>query len=411
MFSQIQNLKNSFKKKSLIRALSKFETGELTLYTPEGDKFHFKGINPGAIATLHVHNWNLVSRTLRQGDIGFGESFMDEEWSSPDPIGLCILLLENVDHITKHYYGSKFYNFFSKVIHWLRPNTLKGSVKNISAHYDVGNEFYQLWLDETMSYSSAIFKNINENLADAQNNKYQRILDELRPSPQHILEIGCGWGRFAVLASQRGHRIDGITISKEQASFAQSRVTRYKQAQILFQDYRQVKHQYDAIVSIEMFEAVGEKYWPQYFCTLKENLKSGGRAIIQTITVKDENFEEYQSCVDFIQKHIFPGGMLPSAKIFNELATKAGLTVINAYEFGHSYCLTLKKWLENFDAKKEEIIKLGYSDEFIRKWQIYLAFCAANFATGRTQVYQFTLCHTHDVSVDDLPPPSQQSAA
>jgi cyclopropane-fatty-acyl-phospholipid synthase len=282
-------------------------------------------------------------------------------------------------------------------MHLLRANTRRGSRKNIYAHYDLGNEFYKLWLDETMTYSSAIYNTPGESLEAAQRNKYQRIIDHLsKERDAHTLEIGCGWGGFAESACKQGVKVMGVTISKAQAEFAEQRLEQQKmegKAQILISDYRDMQGKFDNIVSIEMFEAVGEKYWPSYFNTVRERLNEGGRAMIQTITVADKYFEHYRNRSDFIRKHIFPGGMLPSKEKFEEEAKKMGLKVQSAFAFGQDYAVTLDDWLQRFKAELKAIKEMGYPEMFIRKWEFYLAMCIGSFAGERTDVVQFELSH------------------
>jgi cyclopropane-fatty-acyl-phospholipid synthase len=269
-----------------------------------------------------------------------------------------------------------------------RKNTYNGSKKNIQYHYDLGNDFYQLWLDETMTYSSALFDGENVNLSAAQKNKYQRILSKLNDK-KNILEIGCGWGGFAKEAVLQGYNVTGLTLSKEQKKYADN--LGLKNFTIKLQDYRKEKIKYDNIVSIEMFEAVGRQYWDTYFKTIKNCLNKDGKAIIQTITIDDEVALGYKKRVDFIQKHIFPGGVLPSKSEFINLAKANDLKVVEAFDFGGDYQKTLINWLDNFNKVKEKVINLGFDEKFIRKWQFYLAYCAAGFGAKRTSVMQFEI--------------------
>jgi cyclopropane-fatty-acyl-phospholipid synthase len=269
-------------------------------------------------------------------------------------------------------------------------NNIRGSRNNIKAHYDVGNDFYRLWLDETMTYSSALFSQGAKDLAEAQRAKYGRILERINGASS-LLEIGCGWGGFAEEASKSDRHVTGLTISPSQHAFATERLA--GKADIRLQDYRKTEGLFDAIVSIEMFEAVGERYWPVYFKTIAERLKKGGKAVIQTITIRDEFFEGYRVRSDFIRHYVFPGGMLPSARSFRKEAAKAGLQCLDSFDFGQDYARTLREWAIRFEEKRAEILSMGYSEAFIRNWRFYLGICAAAFAVGRTDVVQVELAH------------------
>lgn len=288
--------------------------------------------------------------------------------------------------------GDGFFRKLSALGYLLRLNTLAGSRKNIQAHYDLGNDFYKLWLDPSMTYSSAIYKTQDETLEGAQHNKYDRILDQMNVDSGSILEIGCGWGGFAERAMERGDfDIKGLTLSEEQKSYAEQRLQ--SKAEIALEDYRIQKGKFDNIVSIEMFEAVGEKFWPQYFNQVGALLKSGGKAVIQTITINDRDFQSYKKGGDFIRSFIFPGGLLPSPSAFRTAARASGLRPENEFYFGQDYARTLEEWLKNFDAKIEEIKSLGYDEGFIRMWRLYLAACAGAFRAGHINVMQVELSH------------------
>jgi cyclopropane-fatty-acyl-phospholipid synthase len=273
----------------------------------------------------------------------------------------------------------------------VRRNSLKGSKRNIESHYDVGNDFYALWLDKSMTYSSALFGDKTKSLEAAQGNKYERILGRIAKSGQSILEIGCGWGGFAERAIAYGHKVTGLTVSPSQYRFAAERVK--GAADILLEDYRKVRGRFDAIVSIEMFEAVGEQYWPQYFRAVADRLKRGGRALIQTITVRDDLFADYRLRSDFIRHYVFPGGMLPSLQRFREEAERAGLKVVDQFAFGQDYAQTLRQWSQRMAERTPEIKAMGHDDRFLRNWQYYLNICAASFQVGRTDVVQVELVH------------------
>jgi cyclopropane-fatty-acyl-phospholipid synthase len=275
----------------------------------------------------------------------------------------------------------------------LRRNTLRGASRNIKDHYDVGNNFYALWLDPSMTYSSALYRDPSANLEQAQQTKYERILSKLPGRKSSILEIGCGWGGFAERATQDAHSVTGLTISPSQHRYATERLSG-KDVDVRLEDYRKVQGVFDNIVSIEMFEAVGEHYWPAYFQTVAQRLKRGGRALIQTITIRDELFATYRLQSDFIRHYVFPGGMLPSLARFTEEAEKAGLKVASTFSFGHDYVQTLRAWSAAMRTRKNDILALGHDQKFFRNWQFYLGICAAAFRVGRTDVVQVELAHS-----------------
>jgi cyclopropane-fatty-acyl-phospholipid synthase len=302
------------------------------------------------------------------------------------------LVISNMQQFETYAHGTfKSRLFFFITNNLFRRNSKSGSKKNIAAHYDVGNEFYKLWLDESMTYSSAIFNSSNDNLQEAQSAKYSRILSKIGQGQKTILEIGCGWGGFSEAANNMGHNVQGITISPSQYEIARTRVS--GKSQIHLKDYRDVKGMFDAIVSIEMFEAVGEKYWPEYFQNIRAKLKHGGKALIQTITIEDSIFNSYRKRSDFIREYTFPGGMLPSINKFKEEAAKSKLVCKEVFSFGKDYANTLRHWLKRFDEKQSEILSMGYSDEFIKNWRFYLASSIAAFESGRTNVVQIELEH------------------
>lgn len=379
--------------KRVHKVLSNLHSGSVTLVTPEGETHVFRGANPGPDADITVHDWSVARNAMLRGDIGLGEDYIAGKWESSDIEALFTVFLTNMEAVEKDYAHGGVFSRIGFLIYdrILRRNSRKGSKSNIKAHYDVGNEFYRLWLDRTMTYSSAIYLQPNTPLETAQQSKYARILDRIGDSARSILEIGCGWGGFAEEAVSRGRHVKGLTISKAQHDFASSRVA--GKADIALQDYRDVSGLFDAIVSIEMFEAVGEKYWPDYFKTVSARLKKDGKAMIQTITIGDEFFKGYRMRSDFIRQYVFPGGMLPSLQIFKDEAARAGLVTTDVYAFGQDYARTLREWLRNFEAKLDEIRAMGYSEAFVRNWRFYLAVCAATFASGRTNVMQIELQH------------------
>jgi cyclopropane-fatty-acyl-phospholipid synthase len=300
------------------------------------------------------------------------------------------LFLMNMDALDKYADGNLLTRLGMMIQdRFVRRNSLAGSKRNIEAHYDVGNDFYSLWLDKSMTYSSGLFGDTARDLEEAQGNKYERILGKFLKPCSSVLEIGCGWGGFAERAAAHGHRLTGLTISPSQYRFACERLK--GAADILLEDYRKTRGLFDMIVSIEMFEAVGEQYWPQYFRTVAERLKRGGRAVIQTITVRDELFASYRIRSDFIRHYVFPGGMLPSIQRFREEAECAGLKVVDAFSFGKDYAKTLREWSSRMRARSEEIMALGHDERFMRNWQYYLGICAAAFSAERTDVVQVEL--------------------
>lgn len=372
-------------------ALDHIEHGAITIIKPDGQRQVFQGAKPGAKAHLVINDWRMISAVVRHGDVALAETYREGWWDSSDPTQLFLFSLQNQSALDAYFYGSAFGRFTARIAYFFSRNTLSGSKKNIHAHYDLGNDFYALWLDPSMTYSSAIFTNESENLQDAQTRKYDRMIELLRPSGS-LLEIGCGWGGFAERALQRGdYRIKGLTISKAQHEFASNRVS--KNAVIALEDYRHQEGLYDQIVSIEMFEAVGEKFWPVYFSKLKSLLAHKGKAMVQTITIADAFFERYRVGGDAIRTFIFPGGMLPSPARFIAESEKSGLRITNEFAFGQSYATTLTHWLDNFDAKIKEVKLMGFDEKFIRMWRFYLSCCIAAFRHGRTDVIQWELQH------------------
>jgi len=375
----------------LFRSLDRMEEGKLEIVTPEGQTHIFEGQQKGETARIELRDWRVVSNMMRKGDIGFAEDYRAGLWDSDDLIAITTLGLRNRQAMGQMVSGHQMFRMIAKLSYLLRLNTVKGSKKNIHAHYDLGNDFYDLWLDPTMTYSAAIFEG-DDDLKSAQNRKYDRILNRLNGNSGRIMEIGCGWGGFAERALAAGDfDLTGVTLSEQQHEFATQRLG--NKADIRLEDYRHQNGKFDHIVSIEMFEAVGERYWATYFEKVKNMLSQNGKAMIQTITMNEKDFPRYRQGGDFIRSYIFPGGMLPSPSRFKEEAAKAGLRIADQYHFGLDYARTLQIWLDQFDAKIPEIKALGYDDGFIRLWRFYLAACAAGFRTGRTDVMQVELQH------------------
>ena len=376
----------------LLKVMRKSEFGSLKLITPANHELFFEGPKPGPKADITINNWSMVKSIINKGDVGLGEDYIDGIWSSDDLPALLTFCTLNIDAMEKFFHGWRWMKVWFRLKNFLRSNTRRGSRKNIQAHYDVGNAFYRLWLDNTMTYSSALYNgDYTQPLEAAQTAKYQRILDRLNEG-KTILEIGCGWGGFAERAVENSYEVTCLTLSTEQADYAKKRLSG-KPAEIKLEDYRDVQGTYDHIVSIEMFEAVGERYWKQYFDTIKARLKPGGNAVVQVIVIDDSIFEEYRLRSDFIQQYTFPGGMLPSVSAFRKAVSESGLACGDIFHFGKDYAETLRIWLQNLEQQVAAIRALDYSEAFLRSWRFYLSYCIAGFATGRTDVIQVELTH------------------
>lgn len=374
-----------------LRSLEGISHGRLRLTTPEGLTHQFEGPETGPDAVLNIHDWRTVPALAAKGDIGLTEAYRDGWCDSPDLTALLTFGLMNEVALDRYVYGNPLQAMAMRMLYLFNRNTRRGSRRNIAAHYDLGNDFYRLWLDETMTYSSALFEE-GDDLATAQRRKYDRIIDGLSSRSGNLLEIGCGWGGFAERALERGDFASkGLTLSQEQAVFARQRLG--SAADIALQDYRDERGRYDHIVSIEMFEAVGEKFWPIYFEKLAQLLSNKGRAMVQTITVADRYFDRYRVGGDMIRSFIFPGGMLPSPTRFEAEAKRTGLRIEDNFSFGQDYARTLTNWLARFDAKRAEVLQMGFDEGFIRVWRFYLAACIASFSVGRTDVVQYRLAH------------------
>jgi cyclopropane-fatty-acyl-phospholipid synthase len=371
------------------KALEEIKYGNIEIELPNGEIKKFSSSNNCVSANFKIKNLEVADECLINGDIGLGETYIKNMWESNNLADFILFLALNSEALERFFHAHKIKMFLLYLQAKFRKNTHKGSQKNIKFHYDLGNDFYKLWLDESMTYSSAIFNNNDLDLKTAQKNKYERILSKLSDK-KTILEIGCGWGGFALEAVTKGYQVTGLTLSKEQEKYANNLGLGHN-FKVKLQDYRLEKEKYDNIVSIEMFEAVGRQYWDTYFKTIKNCLNKEGKAIIQTITIDDEVAKSYKNRVDFIQKYIFPGGVLPSKSEFIKLAKANDLEVISAFDFGKDYQKTLLKWLDNFNKVQNEVKKLGFNEEFIRKWQFYLTYCAAGFGAKRTSVVQFEL--------------------
>jgi cyclopropane-fatty-acyl-phospholipid synthase len=371
--------------------------GRLDFVMPDGRRFRVDGKAPGLGAEIEVVNPDLFARLVRDGDLGFCDAYLDGWWTTPDLQAFLDLMQRPANNIVGDGFpGMGLVRAYERLRFWLQSNSKRQARKNISYHYDLGNDFYRLWLDDTMTYSSAIFANPQESLEAAQRRKYASMVDQMGVREgDHVLEIGCGWGGFAEYAAkERGLRVTGLTISQAQHDFAVERARRAglsDRVEIKLQDYRDERGSYDGIASIEMFEAVGERYWPVYFNTLRDRLKPGCNATLQIITVADGRWELYRKGVDFIQKYIFPGGMLPAPSVLRAEVERAGLRVKHSIEFGESYSLTLRRWHETFNARWSDVRKLGFDDRFKRMWDFYLASCAGAFQGGNCDVTQITV--------------------
>ena len=393
----------------VLALLEKIPHGMLEVQLPDGHTLRFIGTHHSDSKPLHarieLNNWMLFERAMQSGDIGMAESYIDGDWQTPDLCALLELCIANRTHLERLVYGTWWGSLLHRIKHRKNRNSREGSAKNIHAHYDLGNDFYKLWLDPTMNYSSAWFEGVsNKNevpLAQAQTAKVRRALQQAKVGAgSRVLEVGCGWGALAeVAAGEFGAHVTGVTLSDEQLNWAQRRLEQAglgAQADLRFQDYRDLPAQYaqatfDAVVSIEMFEAVGREYWPAYFDALKRCLKPGGYACIQTITIHDDLFERYVRSTDFIQQYIFPGGVLPSPQQFEAHAHAAGFEVTDCLAFGADYAQTLRRWRFDFLARQVQARALGFDTRFVRIWEFYLAYCEAAFEQGNTNVMQYTL--------------------
>jgi cyclopropane-fatty-acyl-phospholipid synthase len=374
----------------------KVQFGRLDMKLEDGRVFRAEGAKPGPVAEFTVHNDDLFARLIREGDLGFCDAYLDGWWSTPDLQAFMDLVHADNDEVYDGYPGMALVRAYEKLRFWMQSNSRRQAKKNISYHYDLGNDFYALWLDDTMTYSSAKFDTGQESLEKAQENKYASMVDQMGVQPgEHVLEIGCGWGGFAEYAAkERGLKVTGLTISQEQHDYAVARMARLglsDMVEIKMQDYRDEEGMYDGIASIEMFEAVGEKYWPVYFDTVRERLKPGKHATLQIITVQDKRWHVYKRGVDFIQKYIFPGGMLPSPTVLRQEIARAGLHLKGSVEFGQSYSDTLRRWHETFNARWDDVAALGFDARFRRMWNFYLTSCAGTFWSGNCDVTQITM--------------------
>ncbi|MBX3533554.1 MAG: class I SAM-dependent methyltransferase [Xanthobacteraceae bacterium] len=375
----------------IAHVLRSLKIGHLTIETPSGARVEGKGEIEGPRATLILHRWRTMRRLMFGGDVGFAEAYMDGDWSTPDLATLIELAALNETALSEVTAGRWFNRVLHRMRHLLRANTKSGSRRNIEAHYDLGNDFYKLWLDPSMTYSSALYADAKQSLEDAQDNKLARIMDLLALNGgERVLEIGCGWGRLAErITTERNAHVTGLTLSPSQLKGARERLAKAGAADksdLRLQDYRDVTETFDRVVSIEMIEAVGEKYWPAYFGKIAQVLNAGGRAVLQVITIAEERFELYRRNADFIQRYVFPGGMLPSHGVMLEQIKQAGMKFISLENFGESYAHTLNEWNRRFQRAWPEIEAMGYSKKFKRTWEYYLAYCEGGFRSKAIDV-------------------------
>ena len=376
-----------------------WQAGSLTFVLPSGREVTIAGPAPGPDGRLIIHDFRFVTRVLRGADIGLGEGYMAGEWDTPDLSALLEACTLNFDQLGKLVAGNPWVRLVNVIAHALNRNSKRDSRRNIHAHYDLGNSFYQRWLDPSMTYSAARYHGPGDSLVQAQDNKYAELAQGLRlERDHHVLEIGCGWGGFAEYAAgQVGARVTAVTISPAQCEFARERLFRAglaERADVQLLDYRDVQGRFDRVASIEMFEAVGEAYWPAYFAKVHDVLSPGGRAGLQIITIRDELFSVYRSRSDFMRKYIFPGGMLPSEARLRQETDRAGLEWQAITRFGQNYARTLAEWAASFETAWEDIRTLGFDERFRRLWRFYLSYCEAGFRTERTNVVQLSLARS-----------------
>ena len=379
-----------------LKLMSHLTKGQLDVIMPNGKTLRFGSPDGNPQALLHIHNDRVAKRFLTKGKLGFCEAYLDGDWSSPDISALFELFLRNAQDLQIMVMGNKWMRRLSYLAHILQPNSKRGSQKNIYRHYDIGNDFYARWLDPSMTYSSALFKDGITDLQKAQDAKYQEMIDRMDLKPHHhVLEIGCGWVGFAEYAATTvGCKITCITISKAQYEYASQRIENAKlsdKVEVRLEDYRDTTGTYDRIASVEMFEAVGEAYWSTFFSTVKTRLNAGGRAVLQIITIKDEDFENYRRSADYIQRYIFPGGMLPSMTALSEQINAAGLKQGDHLSFGRDYAKTLEIWNKDFQAAWPELKGAQMDERFKRLWEQYLCYCQAGFEVGSIDVIQIAI--------------------
>ncbi len=406
-----QSRREGFYEKLVMKTLRSFPLGGLRLVLPDGHQ-HVLGA-PGAeiTAEMRIRSWAFFKDCALFGNVGFGEAYVEGDWDTDDIAGVISWFIQNIHAVqgsqasSTRLAGTNLLKLYNRILHLLRPNSVKTSRRNIAEHYDLGNEFYSLWLDETMTYSAAKFTEPGQALAKAQWNKYEALCQKLElKSTDHVLEIGCGWGGFCTHAArEHGCRVTAVTISQEQFKYASERVQREGLGHLIeirLQDYRHITGQFDKIASIEMLEAVGDAYVNGYFAKCQEVLKPGGLLAFQVITVPDCRYENLKRGVDWIQKHIFPGSLLLSMARINEAINKTGDMFLHGLEdLGAGYAQTLRQWYERFNARLTEVKALGFDERFIRKWNLYLQYCEAAFATRNISVVQAVYTRPNNTSL------------
>ena len=380
----------------LVPIAARLEWGSLSLTLPDGRLIEIRGRAPGKHAQVQIKNYRCLLRLIRAANVGWAEGYLADEWDSPDVTALLEVFARNSDRMRDLYEGKAWANVVNRVLHLFNRNSRAGAKRNIMAHYDLGNAFYQRWLEPSMTYSSAKFERPDDDLSTAQRNKYQALARRIDLRPEHsLLEIGCGWGGFAEFAAKEiGCRITGITISREQLDFARQRLFNQglaDKAEIKLEDYRDTRGTFDRIASIEMFEAVGETYWPAYFSKIRERLAPLGQAGLQIITIDERYFNAYRSSVDFIQKYVYPGGMLPSMQALRDQVARADLAWGDDTTFGLDYAQTLARWRGRFIGAWDDIRTLGFDERFKRLWSYYLSYCEAGFRAGSIDVMQIAV--------------------
>lgn len=384
-------------RRAVERLLARLDAGSLTIRTPSGEAIEHKGSRPGPCAVMVLHRWRALRRLALHGDIGLAEAYIDGDWSSPDLAALLELGALNTRTQEGMLGTSVVKRLTNRLLHWTRRNTRSGSKRNIVAHYDLGNTFYTRWLDAEMQYSSAIFEKMEASLEQAQSRKLDLIVDRLGiVGGERVLEIGIGWGGLAERLVRRGCQVTGLTLSPSQLEFSRQRLAKTPgngNADLRLQDYRDVQGTFDRIVSIEMIEAVGKSYWPSYFRTIMERLAPGGRALVQAITIAENRFDSYRAEVDFIQRYIFPGGMLPTKDEMRAQGARVGLALEGVFTFGQSYARTLAEWNKRFQTEWPAIETMGFPTPFKRLWEYYLAYCEAGFRSGATDVGHYVYAH------------------
>ena len=377
-----------------ISTLKKCRNGSIKIIDPSNKVIEVNN-KSGVKADIKIKDWSIVKNMIKNGDVGFASDFRDGKWTTTNLKNLFTFVIINDKTLSKLLFGEFITRFFSNIKYIFNRNTIKGSKKNIESHYDLGNNFYKIWLDKSLTYSSALFLKNNSTLYEAQINKYKRISDILKTqSSNKLLEIGTGWGGFLNNSKNDFQQLDSITISKEQYSYSKNLHKNNSNINVIYDDYRKINSKYNSIVSIEMFEAVGQEYWNTYFQKINNLLARNGKAVIQTITIDDKLFDSYKNSTDAIRTFIFPGGMLPSQKIFSKYACNNGFKVLDKFSFGDSYAKTLDIWHETFKSNLEDVKKLKFDEKFIRLWEYYLTSCSSSFTNERTNVYQFTLQKT-----------------